>query len=66
MAGKDAPGATVTETMTSAAMLARVVAFDTTIHTPNFDEFAFIRAWPGRHAVLTRAPIPTRFIGSPA
>jgi acetylornithine deacetylase len=54
MESKNAPGDAVTETMTTAAMLARLVAFDTTSRNPNLDLIGFVRAWLDRHGVPYR------------
>ena len=42
------------QNMTTAAMLARLVAFDTTSRNPNLELIGFIRAWLDRHAVPYR------------
>ncbi|MCC7281797.1 MAG: acetylornithine deacetylase [Acetobacteraceae bacterium] len=59
MESKDAPGTTVTapattERMTTAAMLARLVAFDTTSRNPNLALIGFVREWLDRHGVAYR------------
>lgn len=54
MARKNAPQATPDETMTTAAMLARLVAFDTTSCNSNLALVDFVRAWLDRHGVPYR------------
>ena len=54
MASKNAPGPSLTEPMTTAAMLARLVAFDTTSRNANLDLIGFVRAWLDQHGVPCR------------
>lgn len=54
MARKTAPQATPDETMTTATMLARLVAFDTTSCNSNLALVDFVRAWLDRHGVPYR------------
>ncbi len=44
----------MTETMTTAEMLARLVSFDTTSRNPNLDLIGFVRHWLDRHGVAYR------------
>lgn len=45
MVSKNAPGPSVTEPITTAATLARLVAFDTTSRNPDLEPIDFVRAW---------------------
>lgn len=42
------------DTTTTAAMLARLVGFDTTGRNPNLELISFVRAWLDRHGVTYR------------
>ena len=54
MESKIAPGNHLTQPISTAAMLARLVAFDTTSRNPNLDLIGFVRAWLDRHGVPYR------------
>ncbi len=57
MESKNASGGTVpgiAEPVTTAAMLARLVGFDTTSRNPNLELIGFVRAWLDQHGVPYR------------
>ncbi len=54
MASKNAPGARETETISTAAMLARPVAFDSTSRNANLELVGYVRTRLGRHALPYR------------
>ena len=57
MESKNASGGTVpgiAEPVTTAAMLARLVGFDTTSRNPNLELIGFVREWLDRHGVPYR------------